>query len=168
MFDNLPIDSQFIIFLVIAVAGFIRSTFFKKKEEEHEEEYESAPRPAHPQEDPMTEFRRMIEEAKREAQEQQQAPQPAPTPSEQSQQPPRVAKPEAPQPTTPPPVASFQPPVINAPAPKASSFPSSKKKVTRNTSAGSDLSLKALLKSPSAAKQAIILKEVLGKPKGLR
>jgi len=164
--DNLPIDPQAIIFIVVALIGFIHSTFFKKKKEE--QPYDQ-PRPFDPtsadDDDPLRDFRRMIEEARTEA--------------KKTKEPEPVVTTEAPQlviPQTQEPkqeeavVASpYTAAPVDLPAPQASAFPPSdtiqRKTKTRQTG---ELTIKSLLSSPSASRKAIILTEILGKPMGLR
>jgi|GEM_PF-6149880 len=161
--ENLPIEPQAIIFIVIVLIGFVRSVFFSKKKKKpqqqwEEEEWEEENYQEERAMDPMAEFRQMIEEAKAQAQESQTSP--------PQQQPSQTAKPQTP----PPPPKTTQP----APAqvtsnthvtPPPSRAKAAQKPIKKKTPKNS---IKDLLSSPSAAKQAIILTEVLGKPKAYR
>lgn len=192
MFENFHLEPQVIIFIVVAVIGILRSLFSKKKqpqeretwEEESWEEDSWEERNPEPQqkkaEGPLAEFRRMIEEAKAEAEAkynpkeetpQQTPPQQTPQPSAQpSAHPPTlVVPPQVSLPQTIP-EAVITPPLPTPAGPSITSHdqpvlptPSKKRKKKK-----SKTSVKDLLQSPSAAKQAIILTEVLGKPKSLR
>lgn len=171
---NLPIEPQTIIFLVIFLISALSSLFKKikggDKRSYEEQDYPQAPR----HEDPMQEFKRMIEEARREA-EAPSSPPPAPQPSPQPA--PKAVIPPKRSTTTPPPIENPTPPPVSSEppleykktaAPKAKGFLQSKKRKKATSSKPQDLSLTELLRSPNAARQAIILKEVLGKPKGLQ
>ncbi len=162
--DNLPLDPQAIIFIVVALIGFIHSTFFKKKKKE-EQPYDQ-PRPFEPttaeDDDPLGDFRRMIQEARAEA-EQKKAP--APVVAERA---PQLVIPPV-QPPEEPVATPYATTPVDLPAPRASAFPPSgspKRKTTKKQPG--ELTINSLLSSPSASRKAIILTEVLGKPMGLR
>ena len=182
--DNLPVDPQLIIFAVMALIG-ITQTLFKKKDKTDPH----APIPH--EEDPFQELKRMMEASRRESerqrreQEQEDAPpspEPAPTlvthpaePPREQETPPVVITPSYPAPTpVPSPHEAWEPrtpeqptleheelldqsppplPVTQAP------------QVQRRVAPAVDL--KRALSRPDSTRQAILLSEILGKPKGL-
>jgi len=163
--DEFNIPPQAIIFAVIMIIGFVRNILFKKggnpTEEEHRHEDPN---------DPMAEFRRMIEQAREEANENERTSSPppviqrAPSPAPRPQAPPKLVT-TPPPPTSPPPV-SVAPQITKAPKPNPAPFPHSAQKRVKRTQNRNNL--KALLDTPESARQAIILSEVLGKPKSLQ
>ncbi len=160
--DDLPINTQAIIFIVIAVIGFLQSVF-KGAKKKAPDEMERRP---------MDEYRRAVEEARRAAQERTQPATPVPDQPELAQpvvqeQPVVQARPIEAKPVL----------VRSIPAPPAVREPTRQpvertvkvsKPVIAKVKKPNKGSVKTLLSSPAAAKKAIILTEILGKPKALR
>lgn len=145
--DNWPIEPRLIIFIVVALIGFLQNVL-KKKPSQHET-YD-VPEPDY---DPLGEFRDLIEEARQKAE----SPEPAPAPVV------IVSPPEpihtAPEITK---TAETEPsPTLNV---SSKPKPEQQSRQPRQQKG----SIQKLLTSPGAARQAIILTEVLGKPKSLQ
>lgn len=147
-----------VMVLISAVSSFMGKGN-KKGELPPEETGRADMPPPRESNDPLDDFRRMIAEAREEAEKaaNPQPPIPAPVPTPLARQ---VSSP-------PPPPVGFIPQVPKAPPLKPSSFPSNADLKKKKARTRGDLSLNTLLRSPESARKAIILTEVLGKPKGV-
>lgn len=164
--DSLPFDPQIIIFLVFLLIGATKN-FLKKGKEKEDIHYPPYAEPQRSAPESLSDFKRMIEEAKAEVMERRGREEnkalpeppldPLDSPSFRPSQPEPVVQPVAP------------PPARQSPERHSSSIFPSAAMASRGQKVGRRQgSIGDLLRSPKAARQAIILTEVLGKPKGMR
>ncbi len=144
--DNLPFDPQIIIFIVFLALGFLKNVLEKGKGRQDTSQFptEEETRPRRksraPRNSPLGDFKRMIEDVQRKATEFKES---------------RLQ-----------PEEEFFTDFEEAPSLEEHSVPDHVEDIEIQPQSA-DLSLANLLRSPESARQAIILNEVLGKPKGL-
>jgi len=171
----MDIEPRIIFFIIILVIGAIRALASKaQKKNEQQERYtwtydnmSDSSQAQNQHDDPMHNFRAMIEEARREADQSVEVVQtpdlpPPPPPAPVVQTTSAYSTPAAPEPE----ILAYTPPSTTKL--QSQEFPNVQKSKKNQKADSSDLSLKALLRSPAAARNAIILTEVLGKPKSLQ
>lgn len=155
--DDTPFEPKIIVFIVFLILGVLKNLFKKGGNNKGKKQPNA---PTLDDNDPLAEFRRMIEEARQKAKEDELEPAGFDTPPPVEVREP-ITEFTAPQYNTTP-ISSATPVAVKAFPSTDSSSRKKRKKATN------DLSISALLKNPSAARQAIILTEVLGKPKSLK